>query len=58
MVRPGPIYDGLRIIRTGLGPEDRVIINGLMRVRPGARVTPQEGAIAALDIPPAPTKSD
>jgi RND family efflux transporter MFP subunit len=46
-VRPGPIYDalGLRIIREGLAPTDQVIINGLMRARPGAKVTPQPGAI-------------
>jgi RND family efflux transporter MFP subunit len=34
--------DGLRIIKTGLGPDDRVIVNGLMRTRPGQKVTPQE----------------
>ncbi len=45
MVRQGPIYDGLRIIRSGLTPEDRVIINGLIRARPGAKVTPQPGEI-------------
>jgi RND family efflux transporter MFP subunit len=46
-VRPGPIYDalGLRIIREGLAPTDQVIINGLMRARPGAKVTPQPGEI-------------
>lgn len=44
-VRPGPIYDGLRIVRTGLSPDDRIIINGLMRARPGAKVTPQPGEI-------------
>ncbi|TWT05949.1 efflux RND transporter periplasmic adaptor subunit [Reyranella sp. CPCC 100927] len=45
MVRQGPIYDGLRIIRSGLTPEDRVIINGLIRARPGAKVTTQPGEI-------------
>ncbi|MFO1057303.1 MAG: efflux RND transporter periplasmic adaptor subunit [Dongiaceae bacterium] len=44
-VRVGPHYEGLRIIRSGLGPEDRVVINGLLRARPGARVTPQPGRI-------------
>jgi len=44
----GPRVDGdLRIVRAGLDPNDRVIINGLMRVRPGAKVTPQEGKIQA-----------
>lgn len=45
VIRPGPIYDGLRIVRSGLAPDDRVIINGLVRARPGARVTPQSGEI-------------
>jgi len=37
--------DKLRIIKSGLGPDDRVIVNGLMRARPGQKVTPQrEGA--------------
>lgn len=42
-VRPGPIFDGLRVIRSGLAAGDRVIINGLMRARPGAKVSPQPG---------------
>jgi multidrug efflux pump subunit AcrA (membrane-fusion protein) len=33
--------DGLRVIKSGLAPDDRVIVNGLMRARPGAKVTPQ-----------------
>ena len=36
VVRPGPMTDdGLRIIRSGLAPTDRIIINGLVRARPG-----------------------
>jgi RND family efflux transporter MFP subunit len=50
VVRPGPNRGPeLRIIRSGLEPADRVIINGLMRVRPGMKVTPQEGAIDIAD---------
>lgn len=45
LIRPGPIVDGLRVIREGLGPKDRIIINGLVRARPGAKVTPQPGQI-------------
>jgi len=44
-VRPGPLYDGLRIVRSGLEPDDRLVIDGLMRARPGAKVTPQPGEI-------------
>ncbi|WP_261404749.1 hypothetical protein [Chenggangzhangella methanolivorans] len=31
----------LRIIKSGLTAEDKVIVNGLMRARPGAQVKPQ-----------------
>jgi hypothetical protein len=36
----------LREVVSGLSPTDRVIINGLMRARPGSKVTPQPGTIA------------
>ncbi len=45
IVRPGPTYQGLRIIRDGLAPTDHVVINGLVRARPGTKVTPQPGKI-------------
>jgi len=41
----GPVVDGLRIVRSGLAPEDRVVINGLHRARPGSRVTAEAGQI-------------
>jgi RND family efflux transporter MFP subunit len=50
-VELGPIADGLRVIRAGLTPEDQVIVNGLMRARPGAKVTPQPAVAPAA--PPA-----
>ncbi len=34
----GPLVDGLRVVRTGLKAEDRVIVNGQMAVRAGAQV--------------------
>jgi membrane fusion protein, multidrug efflux system len=37
----GPLDEGLRVIRGGLKPEDRVIVDGLQRARVGAKVTPQ-----------------
>ena len=36
----GPLDDGLRVIREGLKPEDRVIVEGLQRARVGAKVSP------------------
>ena len=50
VVRPGPNRGPeLRIIRSGLEPTDKIIISGLMRVRPGMQVAPQEGAIEIPD---------
>jgi RND family efflux transporter MFP subunit len=37
---PGRLTDGLRIVTSGLKPGDRVVVNGLMRVRPGMKVAP------------------
>ena len=43
----GPLSDdNLRIIKDGITANDRVIVNGLMRVRPGQKVTPQEPGVA------------
>jgi RND family efflux transporter MFP subunit len=53
-IREGPRYaGGLRIIRRGLEPTDRIVINGLMRARPGAKVDPQPGTIT----PPSPEEA-
>jgi RND family efflux transporter MFP subunit len=41
----GPISDGLRVIRDGLTPDDWVIVNGMQRVKTGARVDPQQQTI-------------
>jgi RND family efflux transporter MFP subunit len=38
----GLLEDGLRVVREGLKPEDRVVINGLMSVRSGAMVKVEE----------------
>jgi RND family efflux transporter MFP subunit len=40
----GPLDDGLRVIREGLKPEDRVIVNGIQRARVGAKVSPHPAA--------------
>jgi RND family efflux transporter MFP subunit len=36
----GPLDEGLRVIREGLKPEDRVIVDGVQRARVGAKVSP------------------
>jgi len=38
--------DGFQVIKEGIGPDDRIIVNGLMRARPGTKVTPQEQGAA------------
>jgi membrane fusion protein, multidrug efflux system len=43
----GPLDDGLRVIREGLKPEDRVVVDGLQRVRVGAKVAPHAAAAPA-----------
>ncbi|AZZ95248.1 efflux RND transporter periplasmic adaptor subunit [Hahella sp. KA22] len=45
-VELGPKVDGLRLIRKGLQSGEKIVVNGLQRVRPGAEVTPQETAMA------------
>jgi len=43
----GPKVDGLRVIKSGVTAADKVVISGLTRARPGAKVTPQPGTITA-----------
>jgi multidrug efflux system membrane fusion protein len=38
----GPKLEGLRIVRSGLEKDDRIVINGLQRVRPGSPIDPQD----------------
>jgi len=69
VVRPGRLIDGLRVIREGLAPTDRVIISGVQRARPGRKVSVREGVVTAfptgvsrgenstLSLPAAPTPS-
>ena len=56
-VRPvqlGPLNGNLRVIRTGLGPHDQVIIGGIQRAMPGQKVKPKKGLIR----PPSTTEPD
>ncbi len=40
LVQIGDLREGLRVIRSGLEPSDRVIVDGIPTVRPGATVAP------------------
>jgi len=58
-VTPGQLAGNLRVIKEGLSATDRVIVNGMARVRPGQVVSPQKPgaeAPAGQAAPPAPAK--
>jgi multidrug efflux system membrane fusion protein len=37
----GPVVDGLRVVRAGLKPGEKIVVSGLQRVKPGAPITAQ-----------------
>jgi multidrug efflux pump subunit AcrA (membrane-fusion protein) len=48
-VELGPLIDGKRVVRSGLLAGEKIIVNGIARVRPGMPVTPEgEAAVTAL----------
>lgn len=44
-VETGRLFDGLRVVTSGLKPNDVVIVNGLQRVRPGVTVAATQVAM-------------
>lgn len=50
----GPVVDGLRVIRSGLAPQDRVVISGTQMAMPGAKVQVRVGQVAPEHGAPAP----
>jgi len=61
----GTLSGDQRVITSGLAPDDKIIVNGLMRVRPGVSVNPQPGPAASANGQPvadpakaAPAKGD
>jgi RND family efflux transporter MFP subunit len=51
----GQLVDGMRVIKDGLTLDDFVVVNGLMRVRPGVPVTPVEQGAAPPTGPGTPS---
>jgi multidrug efflux system membrane fusion protein len=49
----GPVVDGLRVVRSGLKPGEKIVVNGLQRVRPGAPITAQTVPMVASTNAPA-----
>ncbi|MBR1226944.1 efflux RND transporter periplasmic adaptor subunit [Bradyrhizobium sp. AUGA SZCCT0176] len=52
-VQTGPLEGDLRVIESGLKPDDRVVTAGLLRAIPGQKVDPQ---VKKIEASPAPTK--
>ncbi|MDD1529693.1 efflux transporter periplasmic adaptor subunit [Bradyrhizobium sp. WBOS7] len=52
-VQIGPVDNGLRVIESGLKPDDRVVIAGLLRVIPGQKIDPQ---VTKIEQPQASSK--
>ena len=40
-VKTGALYQDLRVISNGLGPQERVVSEGVQRLRPGAKIKPE-----------------
>jgi membrane fusion protein, multidrug efflux system len=45
IVEIGDMRGGLRIVRSGLNPDDKIIIGGLIHAAPGAKVSAEDGTI-------------
>jgi len=45
-VELGPLIDGRRVVRSGLTAGQKIVVNGMARVRPGMPVAPQEETAA------------
>ena len=48
VVHPGRLIGGLRVIEQGLAPDDRIVISGVQRARPGRRVAVKQGVVPAF----------
>jgi RND family efflux transporter MFP subunit len=48
-VELGPLIDGLRVVRKGIGPEDWVVIRGQQRILPDQKINPKRTPITVSD---------
>jgi multidrug efflux system membrane fusion protein len=48
-VELGPLIDGLRVVRKGIGPDDWVVIRGQQRIVPGQKIIPKRTPITVSD---------
>ena len=54
LVKIGVRIDDMRVIEAGLKPDERVIVNGVQRARPGITVTPTEAKSSGSTPSPSP----
>ncbi len=47
-IQQGQLVDGMRVIEEGLQNDDWVVVNGIQRARPGAKVDPEKTEMASL----------
>ncbi|MBV9644799.1 MAG: efflux RND transporter periplasmic adaptor subunit [Verrucomicrobia bacterium] len=45
-VRLGPLSEGLRVVESGVSTGDRVVVDGVIHLRPGSKITLQEANMA------------
>jgi len=57
-VKTGPLVDGLRVVRSGLDPDDEVVIDGLERAKAGSTVTAKQEKITPPNPGVSPTPAD
>ena len=57
-VQLGPIVDGLRVVRGGLDPNDRVVVDGVQRAKVGIKVTTKPGQIKRSESGASPSPAD
>jgi multidrug efflux system membrane fusion protein len=48
-VKLGPLADGLRVVRSGIGPDDWVVIRGQQRLLPDQRIVPKRTPLTVSD---------
>ncbi|MFO0948828.1 MAG: hypothetical protein U1D30_23380 [Planctomycetota bacterium] len=48
-VKLGRVVDGLQVVESGIGPNDRIVVNGIQRVRDAMTVQPMEAPMPDTD---------
>jgi membrane fusion protein, multidrug efflux system len=47
LVKTGPLEESLRVIEEGIAKDEWVVVNGIQRARPGAKVSPKESSLSS-----------